>query len=326
MTVAGDVPGDSDLQIQLLRPPEWLAEHSVGLGNRLAVSLEEMNLRGEALVTSVGEGRPLEAGSRCPVTGLVRHVSHEVVTVDLRGGAALEVTRYHPLFSADRRDWVAAGELAPGEALVTRDGTVRVDHVLQVPREAAEVFNLEVFGEHRYFVGQQRVLAHNQCLRPAQPLPGGPGVNPNQPPLPPYPYPTPPPPPPFPRGGLPAHESPNLPNVRNGGGHTLANHVGKTVQDLANRLANQRNLRAASTFDTLDEAEDNIESTIQFNQAAIAAWVAAGMRGNLAIDGPFAGGTCLQRGGQPVQGSGTRVVLQSDGRGGWYILTAYPTP
>lgn len=66
LTVAGDVPGDSDLQIQLLRPPEWLAEHSVGLGNRLAVSLEEMNLRGEALVTSVGEGRPLEAGFGAP--------------------------------------------------------------------------------------------------------------------------------------------------------------------------------------------------------------------------------------------------------------------
>lgn len=331
LTADGGAPGASDLQIQLLRPQSWLAERSIGLGSRLAVSLEELNLRGEALVTSVAAGRPLEPGSRCPVTGLVRHVSREVVTVALQGGAPLEVTRAHPLFSADRGDWVPAGELAAGEALATRNGTVRVDGVLDTPREPTEVFNLEVFGEHRYFVGEARVLAHNQCFRQPLPPPAGSGGGgaPPLPPLPPGPPPAPPPPPSalFPGGGLAAHEAPNVPGARNGGGHTIANHVGKTVQDLANRLAAQRNLRAASTFNSLDEAEDNILDTLQYNQAAIAAWVAGGMRGNLAIDGPFPGGTCLQRGAaQATPGNGTRVVLKSDGRGGWYILTAYPTP
>jgi Flp pilus assembly pilin Flp len=166
--------GAEEVHINLLRPPEWFAEHSVSLGSRVALSIEELNLRGEALVTGLREGPQLKPGSRCPAIGLMRRTSRQVVTVALRGGTALEVTRSHRLFSAGRQDWVAAGDLAAGENLVTRDGTAQVDRVIDGPREPTEVFNLEVIGEHRYFVGDRKVLAHNQCS-PAthQPMGGG---------------------------------------------------------------------------------------------------------------------------------------------------------
>jgi Flp pilus assembly pilin Flp len=164
LTPDGAPPGAGDLQIRLLRSPAWFAENSASVGSQIAVGLEELNIRGLAYVTRIREAPPIEPGSRCPVTGLMRHVSREVISVALQGGAALEVTRHHPLYSAARQDWVEAGELVAGEELITRRGTARVAAISEGPAKPTEVFNLEVMEEHRYFVGDLQVLAHNQCL------------------------------------------------------------------------------------------------------------------------------------------------------------------
>jgi hypothetical protein len=95
------------------------------------------------------------------VTGWVRHTSHDVISLTLDENETLNVTRHHRLFSADRGDWVRAGDVGLGELLQTKDGTVHVTDVGAATHEPAEVFNLEIFGAHRYFVGEHRVLAHN---------------------------------------------------------------------------------------------------------------------------------------------------------------------
>ena len=77
-------------------------------------------------------------------------------------GATLDVTAAHRLYSATRRAWVAAGQLGT-ETLQTRDGTVRINRLDRSPQPAQNVYNLEVFGTHRYFVGDQNLLAHNVC-------------------------------------------------------------------------------------------------------------------------------------------------------------------
>jgi hypothetical protein len=163
MPVHGKPAGGEDLQISLLRPTAWFAEKPANAGGKILIHLEELKIQGEALVTDVRWASPLKPGARCPVTGLMRHISPDVIAVALKGGSVLEVTKHHPLYSADRNAWVEAGELATGEELVTRGEVARVDGVFDVPRAPTEVFNLEVIGEHRYFVGEMRVLAHNVC-------------------------------------------------------------------------------------------------------------------------------------------------------------------
>jgi len=52
-----------------------------------------------------------------------------MITLFLADGSQLDVTSHRRLFSADRNDWVAAGELREGEQLETRSGTVAAIHV-----------------------------------------------------------------------------------------------------------------------------------------------------------------------------------------------------
>ncbi len=158
--------GPDELDIRLLRPKASFAEHALSAGDRTPIAVAELNVSGDGVVSYVRAGPQLKPGDRCPATGLFRHVSPDVITVSLRGGLPLEVTRHHPLFSADRHGWVDAGEVARGERLATRDGVAAVESVSDSPRGPTEVFNLEVAGEHRYFVGAQRVVAHNGCNDP----------------------------------------------------------------------------------------------------------------------------------------------------------------
>jgi hypothetical protein len=138
-------------------------ENSIALGATVALKLSELNTSGVATVTGIADAPRLKPGARCPVTGLMRRVSRDVLRLLLVGGAVLEVTSQHPLFSADRNDWVRAGELEVGEKLETRMGVVSVAQIEGSRKGDIEVFNLEVAREHRYFAGADRVLAHNTC-------------------------------------------------------------------------------------------------------------------------------------------------------------------
>jgi RHS repeat-associated protein len=160
MIVSG-AAGVDELSIRLLRPRTWLDDNQVVAGSYISVRLEELNIEGDAFVSEIESAANLKAGTRCPVTGLVSHISSDVIAVMLLGGASLELTQHHRLFSADRNGWIAAGALVPGERLKTMDGIARVEAILNGPRGPTEVFNLEVFGEHQYYVGELRVLAHN---------------------------------------------------------------------------------------------------------------------------------------------------------------------
>jgi hypothetical protein len=160
MTVENDGVLD-DLELRLLRPEAWIREHGALEGQVISVTLDELNVTGHARVTRLGGAGHIAPGIRCPVTGWVRHTSRDVIAVELEGSETLLVTRHHPLFSADRGDWVPAGDLRQGEALQTKDGLVHTRSVGTESLAAVEVFNLEVFGAHRYFVGEHKVLAHN---------------------------------------------------------------------------------------------------------------------------------------------------------------------
>ena len=56
------------------------------------------------------------------------------------------------------------------------------------------------------------------------------------------------------------------------GGHTILKHVGKTEAQLRARLAAERDIKAASSFTTLGQAERAISSGLRANAALIQAW------------------------------------------------------
>jgi hypothetical protein len=56
------------------------------------------------------------------------------------------------------------------------------------------------------------------------------------------------------------------------GGHTIARHVGRTETELRARLASQKSIPAASTFQTLAQAEHAVTKGLQANRVAIAQW------------------------------------------------------
>lgn len=81
--------------------------------------------------------------------------------VTLDGGATLELTRNHPVFSPGSSGWAQAGTLGPHDQLVTRqDGHVTVANIRAVAwGRRAVVYRLSVSAPHTYFANN--VLVHN---------------------------------------------------------------------------------------------------------------------------------------------------------------------
>jgi len=124
----------------------------------------------------------------------------------------------------------------------------------------------------------------------------------------------------IPGGGLDFHEA--------AGGHTLERHVGKTESQLAERLANDKRISAASSFTYRSVAESAIAEAMSQKQSAIDSWVKS--RGNrYTIDydaNRIIGITLRRRASKATQTSRLRIVLQRSTKlpPGYFILTAYP--
>jgi hypothetical protein len=74
----------------------------------------------------------------------------------------MEATGGH-VFWASGKGWMKARDLQPERRLHTILGTVDVDHV--EPGEPQETFNLVVADFHTYFVGQAKILTHDNTIR-----------------------------------------------------------------------------------------------------------------------------------------------------------------
>ena len=114
------------------------------------------------------------------------------------------------------------------------------------------------------------------------------------------------------------------------GGHTLARHVGRTDDELRERLRREPGIAAASTYPDRRTAERIVAVTIQRSARRIEAWSArAGSRPNLALD--YRGqagetvGRSLRRGDTSVRSCPDAVVvLRWHASGTYYVLTSYP--
>jgi hypothetical protein len=112
------------------------------------------------------------------------------------------------------------------------------------------------------------------------------------------------------------------------GGHTLRKHVGRTDDQLRERLEQEPHISAASTWTNSALAEETVAAALRDQAARISQWGARGeRRPNLALhyDAGRDIGRSLPRGAsETVPCTRAVIVLKANGENGFYVLTTYP--
>ncbi len=151
----------------LIRPRSWIEVNGIRVGNQLPMNIEELQIDGCALVTSVEACPPIAHGDGNAVTGrfLTRQVD-KIASVTVRSSTGkietVEGTTIHPVWSVDQQDWIGLGDLTVGETLTDKFGAAIVVDV-HVKAESTPVYNIEIHGEHVYQVGKLGLLVHNSA-------------------------------------------------------------------------------------------------------------------------------------------------------------------
>jgi len=112
------------------------------------------------------------------------------------------------------------------------------------------------------------------------------------------------------------------------GGHTLDRHVGRTDEELRERLRRERNISAASTWTDRETAEVTVAQALRAERGRIERWTRRGYpRANMALhyDAGRTIGRSLRRGEeQALDCTSAVIVLRADGPESYYVLTTYP--
>jgi len=112
------------------------------------------------------------------------------------------------------------------------------------------------------------------------------------------------------------------------GGHILRKHVGRTDDELRERLDHERNISGASTYTDRATAERAVGAAIAQSQDRIQRWLnRSGGHPNLVLDydSDQSIGRTINRGeGQSRACSHALVVLKYEPPSGYYVLTSYP--
>jgi hypothetical protein len=113
------------------------------------------------------------------------------------------------------------------------------------------------------------------------------------------------------------------------GGHTLKKHVGRTDEQLRERLRRERQITAASTYSDRQTAEDFVGSCLDDNQVRVRQWLEQDRHPNLALDcvgdPAWPIGRTLRRGeSQPEPCSNATLVLKWIPPRDYFVLTSYP--
>lgn len=114
------------------------------------------------------------------------------------------------------------------------------------------------------------------------------------------------------------------------GGHTLSRHVGRTDEQLRERLRKEPGISSASTYTDRATAEDVIARALRASKKRVDQWMSReGSRANLVVEWPGDGkviGRSLRRGEKtPVPCRRALVVLKwNDETEIFYVLTSYP--
>jgi Bacterial CdiA-CT RNAse A domain len=114
------------------------------------------------------------------------------------------------------------------------------------------------------------------------------------------------------------------------GGHTLQRHVGRTDEQLVERLAREPDISAASTYSDRAAAEKTVSDALAQEKSRVEAWLnRPDAHPNLALQ--FHGhnpiGRSIRRGDHASQPCyDAAVILRWDGDHRFHVLTTYPEP
>src|SRR6202048_1810932 len=112
------------------------------------------------------------------------------------------------------------------------------------------------------------------------------------------------------------------------GGHTLDKHVGRSDEELRERLNPERNISAASTWTNREVAEETVAEAVRAQHNKIARWEERGYpRPNLALhfDAGRVIGRIMKRGDEASSPATQAViVLKATGPNSFYVVTSYP--
>jgi hypothetical protein len=113
-----------------------------------------------------------------------------------------------------------------------------------------------------------------------------------------------------------------------GRGHTLKKHVGRTDEELLERLQKERDISAASTWTDRDTAEETAGQALQTEHEKIETWQRRGFpRSNLALHfdaGRVIGRSIRQGESKSTPCTSAVIVLKADGPQSFFVLTTYP--
>ncbi|NEO88177.1 MAG: hypothetical protein F6J87_28560, partial [Spirulina sp. SIO3F2] len=114
------------------------------------------------------------------------------------------------------------------------------------------------------------------------------------------------------------------------GGHTIARHVGRTDQQLVERLINSPRISAASTYPDLATATTNIQAALTTNAATLNSWVSEAAVGEKRAVNYRAGAVIGRVASRPPSlshisnSSRLQAVMKKTADGGCLLLTSYP--
>ena len=98
------------------------------------------------------------------VVKLYKHKVNSIVHLKING-KEIRTTINHPFYVAGQ-GWVQAGKLKKGNIVYTLDGkkeTVESAETEEADEDEETVFNFQVEEYHTYFVGEDKILVHNNC-------------------------------------------------------------------------------------------------------------------------------------------------------------------
>ena len=165
----------SELVMRLRRPHQWFWQTGAdSLGQTIWIDMPEMGAQGWATVQRIWpqqldtrlweEHRQGDYAAR-PITGRFIHQSEDVWDFYFsHSDSAIGATANHPFWSEDRMAWVEVGELALGERVRLHGGeTATLTRKVRRPGWH-KVYNLEIWRDHNFHVGEEGVWVHNGCI------------------------------------------------------------------------------------------------------------------------------------------------------------------
>ena len=170
---------------QLLRPIRYADKHGLIKGGHVHMDLAEFGVPNAAITVTavkplswqrVHHIKQLPYGQK-PVIGVFVHQTDDVHTYHFTNKqdhiSTIHATPNHPFYVVNLHAYVPIGRITNSMQLVGADEqpislvctTWKTKHCGRPYRKGRRtwVYNVEVYQQHRYLVGRQRILAHNPC-------------------------------------------------------------------------------------------------------------------------------------------------------------------